>query len=212
MRYIEKSSEPENLRGFRISDDPNWNPGWKDLDSRTDIKRSIHETLVAEQGFICCYCERRITRDESHIEHIKPRSRYPDDSLDYGNLLASCMREMEKRKPRHCGMRKDNWYDESLFISPTDSACEGRFGFTGMGQIYSLDDGDAAANETIDRLGLDIRKLRAKRKGVLDAFVDDLNTLSRDDRQRMIDEFQIRDRNGMLQEFCSAIVYLLRNY
>ena len=37
-------------------------------------KRELHEALIQEQGDICCYCGMRITRESSHIEHLKPQS------------------------------------------------------------------------------------------------------------------------------------------
>lgn len=69
----------------------------------------LKKSLVEEQGFICCYCERRIGANKKltdcDIEHFMPRN--PDSSmpvaqqaicraaqLDYFNMFASCEGEL----------------------------------------------------------------------------------------------------------------------
>lgn len=42
-------------------------------------KTDAHDSLLQKQGFICCYCGRGITKEISHIEHLKPR--YPNTEL-----------------------------------------------------------------------------------------------------------------------------------
>lgn len=91
--------------------------------------------LMAEQGYICCYCERRLTNDDSHIEHFRPQSDPTVDPLDFGNLLCSCQNQLKKGEPRHCGNLKGEWFDRDLLVSPLIPGCEDRFAFTGDGEI-----------------------------------------------------------------------------
>ncbi|MEM6699273.1 MAG: retron system putative HNH endonuclease [Bacteroidota bacterium] len=66
---------------------------WKYMDSKRDLfdKKRLKEALVKEQGFICCYCGRRIFVDHNtHIEHLLPKHAYKNKTYDYKNLFASC--------------------------------------------------------------------------------------------------------------------------
>ena len=63
---------------------------WKDLQGLLD----------EEQGGVCCYCGMRLmfpdTRHYS-VEHVKPRSLYPELVGEYKNLLLSCHSSEEDR-------------------------------------------------------------------------------------------------------------------
>ncbi len=51
----------------------------------------LRKVLVSDQGFICCYCGRRIENDSNTvIEHLHPKSKYKSLALHFYNLLASC--------------------------------------------------------------------------------------------------------------------------
>ncbi len=143
-----------------------WTPSYDLLSGRE--KTDVYNALLQEQGFICCYCGMRITRETCHIEHLKPRSTHPYLALEYRNMLASCQGESETPppKPVHCGHKKGEWYDENLMVSPIEANCADFFKYTGSGEIQPTDDPDkqAAAKETIERLGLDINKLRISRR------------------------------------------------
>ncbi|XZF61302.1 MAG: retron system putative HNH endonuclease [Gloeotrichia echinulata DVL01] len=88
MKYIQKSEEPESFTAWKKLANDDWNPSWEDL--RKPQKTYVHNSLLQEQGFICCYCGRHINHENSHIEHLQPRTTYPQLALDYTNLLASC--------------------------------------------------------------------------------------------------------------------------
>lgn len=45
---------------------------------------------MEEQYNLCAYCEREIDENNTHIEHIKPKSGYLNRCFDYNNLIASC--------------------------------------------------------------------------------------------------------------------------
>ena len=180
MKHIVKQPEPEPFiewkREDKMADRPNWNrvPG--------NIRRSVHSSLMEEQGFLCCYCEGWVDRESSHIEHFRPKSssRYRDLQLDYANLHCSCGRESVEGEPRQCGFSKGSWFDEHLMVSPLDADCEGRFSFTGDGRIHPAA-GDESAAQTIKRLALDLPKLDKRRQEVLHIYLDlsipDLQTL-----------------------------------
>ena len=55
-------------------------------------KDELRRALVTEQRGLCCYCMGRIRaeRTSMKIEHWRSQARYPDQQLNYRNLLASC--------------------------------------------------------------------------------------------------------------------------
>lgn len=62
-------------------------------------KKNLKQSLLREQGFVCCYCGQRIFNNEkTPIEHLKPKSlrdsygnyQNLDDIYNYQNLMASC--------------------------------------------------------------------------------------------------------------------------
>lgn len=154
MKHIVKNPEPSGLGAFKAKANPDWQPSF-DAMSGT-LKRTLHDALVNEQGWICCYCNQRIDRSSSHIEHLRPGSRFPADDLTYENLLASCPRDDQPGEPLHCGKLKGDWFDASRLISPLQPDCETRFRFTADGEVRPAD-GDPAAQETVQRLGLNLR-------------------------------------------------------
>ena len=166
MRRIRKQAEPASLTRFKASANEDWQPDWNNLGL---VKRDIQAALITEQGDLCCYCEMRISAVSSHIEHIHPRSRDPVEMrLDYSNLLGSCGRDSTERKdrsqpavPPHCGASKQDWYEQSKFVSPLDADCEDCFRYAADGQILPSTTRPTAARETIQRLALDIDKLQS---------------------------------------------------
>ena len=215
MRRIHKQAEPASLVQFKAKASEDWQPEWNNRN--TKVKRELHESLMTEQGFICCYCEMRIGTESSHVEHIHPRSREPvEKQLDYDNLLASCGRESTERKdrsqpviPRHCGICKEDWYDQTKFVSPLDDDCEECFRYAANGQIDSATIRPAAAKETIKRLALDIDKLRAMRRAAIEALLDSPPEPA--EIPRLLVGFAQRNASGQFEPFVSAILYTLRS-
>ena len=198
MKQIVKVDEPSDFAEWKANDKMAHRPNWKRVPG--PIRKSLHESLLREQGFICCYCESSISEVDSHIEHFRPR-RFKERLLDYENLHSSCQRSGEKRQPCHCGHLKGKWFDEELLISPLEESCENRFIYTGNGGIFPRTDGDAAAETTIRKLGLDLPKLRELRAAAIDAFGD----LAVEDIERML----VRRADGAYPAFYSAIAQVL---
>lgn len=134
------------------------------------IKQVIRNALMEEQGYICCYCESRVTGDNSHVEHFRPKSKYPSLELDYRNLHCSCFRVRPRGGALQCGHKKGNWFDATLLISPLQQNCGRRFKFNANGEIRARDPNDAAAKETIKRLRLDLQTLNDRRAAAMDGL------------------------------------------
>ncbi len=170
MKYIQKKGEPPELTDWKQQANADWTPSYQEL--RGSLKQSVKKALMAEQGYLCCYCEQALDAVNSHIEHFRPQSDPTVDSLDFSNLLCSCQNQMCKGEPRHCGNLKGDWFDEVLLLSPLDKNSEARFKFTADGHIQPQDNQDTAARVTIEKSGINIPKLRAARKLVIEIFLD----------------------------------------
>lgn len=71
MKYIEKQQEPCVFTNWKAQANDDWQPKYEYLSG--EIKKAVKDTLMSEQGYICCYCERRLTKSDSHIEHFRPQ-------------------------------------------------------------------------------------------------------------------------------------------
>ena len=172
MKHIVKAEEPEELVNWKALANEDWQPTYADL--QNPEKQIVKKSLMAEQGYICCYCERRLLDDDSHIEHLQPQSDNSVDPLDYGNMLCSCQNQIKQGDPRHCGNLKSN---HPISITPLDANCESHFVYTHDGEIQPEPPDNGPAQQTIEILGLDIPKLNAARRMVIEPFLDpELNT------------------------------------
>ena len=130
MKYIKKSEE---IPQFFLDDTKELNKTIKTFvtpneksqvwDNDYKNKRTLKEYLLkVEQNYLCGYCEAKISLDNSHVEHIKPKSLdYDNLTFDYYNLLVSCngVCFSEQKKPITCGHKKANKFDEVKFLNPT---------------------------------------------------------------------------------------------
>ena len=204
MKHIKKGKEPREFTRWKALAGEDWHPSYGDL--RGSEKQVVKAALMREQGFLCCYCERRLTDADSHIEHFKPQSGLGVDTLDFTNMLCSCQNELKPGEPLHCGKLKGNWYDENLLVSPLEPRCEQRFAFLANGEIRAASNEDGGASETIDRLGLGKPKLNALRRSAIAPFLDE--RLPVEDISRFVDGYLQPDSNGTFAEFFTTIRYL----
>jgi uncharacterized protein (TIGR02646 family) len=207
MRPILKGAEPEVFTQWKKGESPDWSPGWDDLDG-TPTKSAVKEALLKEQGHVCCYCEQRIQKTDSHIEHLESRHDVPQRSLDYTNLLACCTRE-EPRIPKHCGSRKG---DRALKVHPLLPDCREYFVFTGSGDVRPTDvpAHKEVAREAIAVLGLDVPKLAAMRKMAIDGVIQALAGVEQSQARAVIARIDARDGQGWNAPFTSAILSALQ--
>ncbi len=61
MKHIKKNQEPEKFTNWKALENDDWKPSWDD-NFQTPEKPVVHDALLKEQGYICCYCGMRITR------------------------------------------------------------------------------------------------------------------------------------------------------
>lgn len=205
MKYVAKGRSPQLFEAWKALSSDNWTPTYEDL--KNPEKTALHEALLSEQGWVCCYCGRAIDFRDSHIEHFRPQEKAPELALAYDNLFASCIREREPGAPLHCGHGKGNDFDEANHISPTAAGCERRFLYTLEGAVLPADTGDAAAIYMSGLLKLDLAFLRNRRQEVLARVFDAdfLATVSDDELQRLAAAYREPDGQGKLPGFGHVI-------
>ena len=163
MKYIKKGLPSREFVDWLDSETEDWTPTYETLQNpqKAVLRRALHE----EQHGLCCYCESSIPCDLRyvHIEHLFPRSQYPERELEYGNLLLSC-NGLERNGngsetvPCHCGHLKGSG-DALQMISPLDPACETAFDYTMDGRMNPSSDAFSHAESTIAFLGLNTPRL-----------------------------------------------------
>ncbi len=231
MRRIRKKETPLHLINwideFRIRCGAE--PSYDDL-AQSEEYGKLKKELLAEQGYICCYCEKEVgvrAGDGSNIEHFMPR--HPDKrvltpeecaicqsaELDYENMFVSCGGE-ERYSEDHCNNTKNNWFDFHNCISPASEKIDGLFGFRLNGKIFAVDN-NVCAEKMRENLNLDSYALRKQRETAYDTVLEEEfsdDTLLQDDEYIMetIDMYQEKDKNGRYEPFCSMITYCLREY
>lgn len=214
MKHIVKDSEPQDFKVWKSLENENWKPTYNDL--QNPEKDKIYNSLLSEQGYICCYCERKLIDRDYHIEHFRPQEehKFPELQLEYKNMLCSCQRNVGKGEPLHCGNSKENWFDNEL-VSPLDNDCETKFKYTFDGHITPTNAKDKSADITIQKLRLNIDKLIDLRNKAIEPFLDPELT---EDELKTFSKKYLIDKNkngGKFNQFYTTIQYLFtekKNY
>lgn len=199
MKRVIKGTEPASFIEWKALANEEWSPCYSIL--RNPEKQVLHQSLLREQGFVCCYCGNKIDLDTSHIEHFRPQNSFGHLDLEYTNLHASCQGETEEPKPAHCGHSKGNRFSEAAYVSPLDEDCESQFRYTLIGQIESANANRPAMN-MIDILSLDISFLNNRRKEKLEGIFDDdfLADFSLEELEAIIQRYR-HPRDGQYDAF-----------
>jgi uncharacterized protein (TIGR02646 family) len=203
MRAISKGQEPRSLTEHR-------NGQWCNYDNYQG-KDDLRQALIIEQRGLCCYCMGRIRQDINHmkIEHWKCQVFFPQDQLNYTNLLGSCMGgEGQPQNLQCCDTRKKNL---ELKWNPAipNHMIETRIKYGPDGLIRSDDPiFDDQLNEV---LNLNLPVLKNNRKGVLDAVLEWWKKRKPMPPENIEREIRRRDdSNGELQPYCQVAVWWLR--
>jgi uncharacterized protein (TIGR02646 family) len=219
MKYIVKVKPPHSYTAWRKkvkgTQDEHYKHGL-----RNPLKTELHDALLREQGYLCAYTMKRIYREDSHIEHIKPESICRADcvgsDLDYENLVACFPREGMPRRYRYGAQERDDWWENSGkdFISPLQKNCEIRFRFDSEGNILWVTN-RVAAETTVKVLRLDHPSLSEDRGMVITEFLfggDRSSPLSEAEAHRAIKAICAKDSHGRFYQFCVAIRDALLEY
>jgi uncharacterized protein (TIGR02646 family) len=179
----------------------------------TPAKDQIRTSLLTEQGFICCYCMQRISIEQMKIEHWHSQNDYPDEGLEYDNLLGACMGgEGYAQHLQHCDTSKGS---TEIKIKPTDKNhnCETLVKFSVNGEIYS---DDAVVNNDLSAtLNLNHQTIVNNRKVFLQEAIKELagrHPHGSWSKQVLTAEIQRWNtlKEGKFTQYCHIVIYYLK--
>lgn len=206
MIYIKKEKEPRKLIQYKKQKFASFK------DMPLDIKEEVRDKLLNEQGFLCCYCMRRINNDNTKIEHWDPQSCNPQAQLDYKNMLAACNgHEGPKIENQTCDTRKG---DSKISITPLNKQAMSTIYYKGNGIIGSQDE---RYNEDINlRLNLNHGNIVSARREAINAVIEYMSktclsggTWSKAKIQGCIDKWSTRNNKGEFEVCNGAVLYYL---
>jgi uncharacterized protein (TIGR02646 family) len=206
MKQITKNrNEPNSLKQYRLTTP---NPTYFGFD-RSELKN----TLLIEQGYICCYCMQRINFDTMKVEHFKSQEVYPNLQLTYSNLLGACIGNEGKPKHLiHCDTSKAN-QEISLDTTNLTINCENFIKYSSNGKIYS--DRDDVNKELDKILKLNLQTLVDERKSIIIAINKWLmrkssgKTTSQTFLKQKLRQLKDKNEYGKYDPYCQvAITYI----
>lgn len=109
-------------------------------------KAQLCADLLDEQFFLCCYCELRsdLAGLGYHIEHVQPKSAFPQRTFDYDNLAASALASASdlsafkaQGEEVFAGHAKQSQYDAALFVSCHQADCARFFAYLSDGRVVA---------------------------------------------------------------------------
>ena len=207
VRGSAKGCEPEELRIWK--QDQRENDVELEYESLPPTTRdAMRSRLYTEQTGQCVYCGRRISLDahgKFHVEHFRPRSKYPDLHLDHANLFLSCGPKGEHGSGQTCGDFKGDWFEEECHVPPAPESCAEQFRFRSSGHIAGR--GASEAEKMIEVLNLNHPALVTERRTLIESLDEDLNEdVPGDDLLR---SYRDTDGSGARPSFANvAIGYL----
>jgi len=216
MRRIEKGPEPACLEEIRRTPGVNWNSAGG--------KQEMRESLWREQRGLCAYCMSRLTEPSAaqmKIEHYIARSHDDTYSFDWSNLLGVCLGNVGvegSKQLYHCDTHRGHLHKDKqeLHVHPAQFPPDAgtRFSCTKEGELIpskSLDDSTKSrVQETIDKLNLNIPRLKRNRREVLSVLQAKLR---KDDTpghiRAMLQAARHVDGGGRLMEYVEVAVQYL---
>jgi uncharacterized protein (TIGR02646 family) len=163
MKQIVKIGEPIALLEHRAQQHSNFD------NIPFETKEILRQNLLSEQGFICCYCMKRIPENSMpymKVEHFRCQDHHGNLQLTYSNLLAACTgNEGQTKIKQTCDTKKANI---DLFISPLVNApnCETLFKYNSEGEITSINDDPEIERQLNEVLNLNMQTLKEGRRQV----------------------------------------------
>ena len=197
MRHIIKTVPPQEFVEYCAT------PGVSYDNLSGTPKTALRQRLLEDQGYICCYCGRRIQNDKyTKIEHIKCQKKYNELSLCFENMLASCDGGEQDRENRvrpkhkcHCDAKKEN---EDIPVSPLDENIEDYLMFFDDGTVKGKGN---IGKELVRILGLDTNYLTNQRRNAIENY----KVLPVSEWQYEYQRLSQKDDTGKYEEFCFVL-------
>lgn len=210
MIRIRKGPEPKSWAEYRLS-----TPGATFDDApKVDLRRA----LLSEQGYLCCYCMRRIDEDTTRIEHRIPREKLKElrfGVFDYWNLLAACDGgEGLTAEQQHCDVLKHH-HEIALDPAHPSRDVETRLRYSVSGAIDARDKDQAVRHDLNVTLNLNLEWIRDARLDVLQGFLDGFERKHQGSWSAAVIERELKKwtqipRGGKLAAYAGIVVHYLK--
>jgi uncharacterized protein (TIGR02646 family) len=168
VRQINKEEPAYFLKAKSKVKLPKVKSAWED-DNISAIRENLRaEMLLDEQSLLCAYCEKEIDENakNSNIDHFKTRNLFPEETLNYYNLLISC------NTHGRCSYLKDNsikYRDEyENIVNPIIEDPNDFFDYLTTGEIVAKNE---KGQFTIDIFNLDDKSLIECREQIAKALL-----------------------------------------
>ena len=162
MKQIVKTHSPKSFVEF-------CNKPFAVYDGSDFPKEELRQSLLSEQGHICCYCMKRIPEKvekdgwesfDMKVEQYQCQDHFPKLRLTYTNLFGACTgNEGKPKKLQTCDTKKGNL---DLSINPTSTIpnCETLFKYNSEGEISSITDSGEINRQLNEVLNLNMQTLK----------------------------------------------------
>lgn len=177
-------------------------PGFKEYSPIPELR----DALLNDQGYICAYCMNRIGEDNSKIEHIKSRSKYPELQLEYSNMVICCKGITDNEK--HCDTCKGNQdisfdlFSDSFFNTISYKSSDG--------EILST---NTEYNKEINNiLNLNHKTIKRNRFSVLDGVIKSISKKkdwTKKGVNNQLTYWSNKDKDYKYQPYCGIIIWYL---
>ena len=212
MKQIVKMREPRLLKQHKSKQFASFD------NIPIEAKKELRNNLLIEQGYICCYCMRRIHSEQMKIEHFKCQNYNEELQLEYSNLLGVCLGgEGSPMQLQTCDTRKRNL---GLSINPSakEPNCESFFKYNANGEISSNNNDEEVNRQIEDVLNLNMQTLKDYRREVYLVVQRKIETESKKQPDKHLkigyltkerDRWLSKCKEGKFKEFCMVAVYYL---
>ena len=210
MIKIVKNNQPNTLVAHKKS-------GGNYDNIPTDTKNELRESLINEQGYVCCYCLKRIPENKADlhhtkIEHFKCQDNYAELDLEYTNLHLACRGNQGKtEKLQTCDTAKAN--KDIMSFSLIDNSLNGNIQYAKDGTVFSEQKNIEKEINEILQLNNDqnIKNARASiRKGVSESIriLQNKGKLTKNVLERELQNWKYRNNNKHKPFYPIAVQYL----
>jgi uncharacterized protein (TIGR02646 family) len=162
MKKILKTPEPRSFTEHKTKKPASFDG--LSLAAKDDLRNS----LLNDQGNICCYCMKRIPEKDNKmkVEHFLPQSKFPKLQLKYTNLFGACLGNEGKPKEMHTCDTKKGHEELKISLISNSPSCELLYKINPEGRMSSINDDEEYNRQINNILNLNMQTLVEGRREV----------------------------------------------
>ena len=232
MKNVLKSPEPEELKKYKGRFSSQFKR-WNDLKKNKETLNAIRDKLSSDQKGLCAYCEMSLHENNRSVEHFIPcreSTKENNHDLDWQNMLGICrppggveddheQNSKLLKYSRCCGHKKDGFIPDGRLLNPLNLLTLCLFKFSSLtgeikpDEIACLKAGIPIENIhfTIDKLGLNVTRLKDQRLAVIDEIEKELDdeTIDINDLEEKVAAEYFGNGTGNWPRFFTTIRWVL---